>query len=164
MELDDLEIPTMANETELNLAPTDEEANFLASLESEAPTLDAELGSAAANDELALQGATGTALMLLNMVEGVTKNMVHKDFGWQETEKQAAAEQIAPALAKNGGQLPEWLEPYKEEAIALLAIGSLAFGGYMQVKELRKLEEAQNKSPESSRSSTTGTEENIVAA
>ncbi|MDC5840215.1 hypothetical protein OPW33_12870 [Vibrio europaeus] len=152
MELDDLEIPTMANETDLNLAPTDEEANFLASLESEAPTLDAELGGAAANDELALQGATGTALMLLNMVEGVTKNMVHKDFGWQETEKQAAAEQIAPALAKNGGQLPEWLEPYKEEAIALLAIGSLAFGGYMQVKELRKLEEAQTKAKETAKS------------
>lgn len=152
MELDDLNIPTMANETELNLAPTDEEANFLASLESEAPTLDAELGGAAANDELALQGATGTALMLLNMVEGVTKNMVHKDFGWQETEKQAAAEQIAPALAKNGGQLPEWLEPYKEEAIALLAIGSLAFGGYMQVKELRKLEEAQAKAKETAKS------------
>ncbi|MDC5840196.1 hypothetical protein OPW33_12775 [Vibrio europaeus] len=151
MELDDLEIPTMANETELNLAPTDEEANFLASLESEAPTQDAELGGAAANDELALQGATGTALMLLNMVEGVTKNMVHKDFGWQETEKQAAAEQIAPALAKNGGQLPEWLEPYKEEAIALLAIGSLAFGGYMQVKELRKLEEAQAKAKETAK-------------
>ncbi|MCG9578133.1 hypothetical protein L1D14_18115 [Vibrio tubiashii] len=162
MDLEDLEIPTMTDEQALNLAPTDEEANFLASLDNEAVN---DATSTAANDDaLALQGATGTALMLLNMVEGVTKNMVHKDFAWQETEKQAAAEQIAPALAKNGGQLPEWLEPYKEEAIALLAIGSLAFGGYMQVKELRKLEEAQNKSPESSRSSATGTEENIVAA
>ncbi len=31
----------------------------------------------------------------------------------------------------------------KEELIALFAVGSLAFGGYMQVKELRRLEEAK---------------------
>lgn len=143
MELEDLDIPTMTDEEALNLRPTDEEAQFLESLGGQAAN-DGQT-EAANDDALALQGATGTALMLLNMVENVTKNSVHKDFAWQDTEKQTAAEQIAPALAKNGGQLPEWLEPYKEEVIALFAIGSLAFGGYMQVKELRKLEEAQAK-------------------
>ncbi|NOI13800.1 hypothetical protein [Vibrio hepatarius] len=141
MELEDLDIPSI----------TDEEALFLQSLETESPTMDGAPGATASNDDLALQGATGTALMMLNMVEGITKNSVHKDFAWQETEKQNAAEQIAPALVKNGGQLPEWLEPYKEEMIALFAIGSLAFGGYMQVKELRKLEEAQAKAKETAK-------------
>lgn len=136
MELEDLDIPSIS----------DEEALFLASLEKETASFGGDAAPNAANDDaLALQGATGTALMLLNMVEGVTRNAVHNDFAWQDGEKQAAAEQIAPALAKNGGQLPEWLEPYKEEVIALFAIGSLAFGGYMQVKELRALEEAKAK-------------------
>ncbi|WP_406733421.1 hypothetical protein RJD39_04680 [Vibrio scophthalmi] len=134
MELEDLDIPSI----------TDEEAQFLASLDTQTATFGGDPATDAANqDELALKGATGTALMLLNMVEGVTRNSVHKSFAWQEPEKQAAAEQIAPALIKNGGQLPEWLEPYKEEMIALFAISSLAFGGYMQIKELRALEESK---------------------
>ncbi len=134
LEIDDLDVPSI----------TDEEAQFLASLETSSASMDGEPGAAAANeDELAMQGATGTALMLLNMVEGVTKSSVHKDFAWSDEEKQAAAGQIAPALVKNGGELPEWLQPYKEELIALFAVGSLAFGGYMQVKELRRLEEAK---------------------
>lgn len=141
MELEDLDIPSI----------TDEEALFLQSLETESPTMDGAPGATASNDDLALQGATGTTLMVLNWIEGATKNAVHKDFGWHEIEKQTAAEQIAPALVKNGGQLPEWLEPYKEEAMAVLAIGSLAFGGYMQIKELRKLEEAQAKAKETAK-------------
>lgn len=143
LELDDLNIPTMTDEEALTLRPTEEEAQFLESLGGQAAN-DGQT-EAANDDALALQGATGTALMVLNMVEGVTKNAVHPQFGWQDTEKQAAAEQIAPALIKNGGQLPEWLEPYKEEVIALFAIGSLAFGGYLQVKELRQLEQAKAK-------------------
>ncbi|WP_406733466.1 hypothetical protein RJD39_04820 [Vibrio scophthalmi] len=143
MDIEDLDIPSIS----------DEEAAFLNSLDQQTATLGGETATNAANDDdLALQGATGTALMLLNMVEGVTRNSVHKDFAWNEGEKQTAAEQIAPALAKNGGQLPEWLEPYKEEVIALFAIGSLAFGGYMQVKELRALEEAKNASKSELRS------------
>lgn len=136
MELEDLDVPTY----------TDEEARFLASLESDVATNDDSFAPDAANDDdLAMKGATGTALLVLNMVEGLTKQAVHKDFGWGDNEKQIAAEQIAPALVKNGGELPEWLQPYKEEMIALFAIGSLAFGGYMQVKELRRLEEAKQK-------------------
>ncbi len=133
LEIDDLDIPSI----------TDEEALFLASLETDSPTMDGEPSGAAANDDLAMQGATGTALMLLNRIEGVTKISVHKDFAWNENEKEAAAAQIAPALVKNGGELPEWLQPYKEELIALFAVGTLAFGGYMQIKELRRLEEAK---------------------
>lgn len=136
MELDDLNIPSI----------TDDEAAFLQSLENEAPSLSDVPGGDAANDDaLALQGATGTALMALNMIEGFTKSSVHPQFAWHESEKQTAAEQIAPALVKNGGELPEWLQPYKEEMIALFAIGALAFGGYMQVKELRKLDEQKPK-------------------
>lgn len=139
MDIDDLDIPKI----------TEEEAQFLASLNSESATFGADAATQAANDdELAVQGATGTALMMLNMVENITKNAVHKEFAWSDNEKETAAAQIAPALLKNGGQLPEWLEPYKEELIALFAIGSLAFGGYMQVKELRKLEEIKQKSAE----------------
>lgn len=150
MDIDDLDIPTMTDEDALNLATTDEEASFLASLDNEAAN-DATT-SAANDDALALQGATGTALMALNMIESITKSAVHPQFAWRDEEKQTAAEQIAPALAKNGGQLPEWLEPYKEELIAVFALGSLAFGGYLQVKELRKLEEAQAKAAQTAQS------------
>lgn len=137
MELEDLEVPTYS----------EDEAAFIASLETESATFAGDTATEPANDsDLSIQGATGTALLLLNTAEMITKQMAHPDFKWCDAEKQACAESIAPALAKNGGQLPEWLEPYKEEMIALFAIGSLAFGGYMQVKQLKELEAQQNKS------------------
>ncbi|MFW7525304.1 hypothetical protein ACODM8_14375 [Vibrio ostreicida] len=147
MDIEDLDVPSI----------TDDEAAFLQALESDA------VSDTVESEDLALKGATGTALMLLNMAEGVTKNLLHSDFAWNDKEKEAAAEQIAPALAKNGGELPEWLQPYKEELIALFAVGSLAFGGYMQVKELRKLEEAQQNQPPSARASSANLEESFVA-
>lgn len=152
MEVEELEVPTYS----------EDEAAFIASLESDSATFTDD-ATEAASDTLDMQGATATALMLLNTVEAITKQMAHPAFSLGDAEKQATAEAVAPALAKNGGQLPEWLEPYKEEMIALFAVGSLAFGGYMQVKQLRELEAQQNKSQESVSSNELAEEKPIAA-
>lgn len=150
MELEDLDVPTFS----------DEEAAFIASLEAPATDYTGDTDAPAANDDLALQGATGTALMLINAAETITKQLAHPQFHWGEAEKKTTADAIAPVLVKNGGQLPEWLEPYKEEAFALFAVGALAFGGYMQVKALKELDE-QKKATEKTNSDL---EENPIAA
>ncbi|MCC5516674.1 hypothetical protein BCT65_006305 [Vibrio splendidus] len=152
MDVEELEVPTYS----------EDEAAFIASLESDSATFTDDT-TEAASDALDMQGATATALMLLNTVEAITKQMAHPAFALGDAEKQATAEAVAPALAKNGGQLPEWLEPYKEEMIALFAVGSLAFGGYMQVKQLRELEAQQNKSQESVSSNELAEEKPIAA-
>lgn len=146
MEMDDLDVPEYGQNMPGESAPTldQEEADFLQSLESEsAANTGAEPNNA--NDDLETKAATGTALLLINAAETMTKQLAHPAFKWGEAEKQSTAEAIAPAITKNGGQMPEWLEPYKEEVFALLAVGMLAFGGYMQVKQLKQLDEAQAK-------------------
>lgn len=148
MDIDDLDIPTMTDEDALNLATTDEEASFLASLDNEAAN-DATT-SAANDDALALQGATGSIALLLNLIESMGKQAVDPRFGWQEIEKQTAAENIAPALIKYGGDFEDF--KYKEEVLAGFAVITLGFSGYMQVKEFRKLEEAQAKAAQTAQS------------
>ncbi|MCF7355072.1 hypothetical protein [Vibrio phage vB_VruC_PG21] len=146
MEMDDLNVPEYVEQVPGESAPNldQEEADFLKSLESESTaTTGTEPNNA--NDDLETKAATGTALMLINTAEAMTKQLAHPAFKWQDAEKQNTAEAIAPAIVKNGGQMPEWLEPYKEEVFALLAVGVLAFGGYMQVKQLKQLDEAQAK-------------------
>lgn len=149
MEMDDLNVPEYVSEVPGESAPNldQEEADFLKSLESESPaTTGADSNND--NDDLETKAATGTALLLINAAESMTKQLAHPAFKWGEAEKQSTAEAIAPAIVKNGGQMPEWLEPYKEEVFALLAVGVLAFGGYMQVKQLKQLDAAQAKPEE----------------
>lgn len=134
-----MEMDTEELEIEAPATPsiTDEEAAFLNTLD------DGVLENLSSANEDELKSATDSVLMLLNAAEGLTKNLAHPNFAWKEQEKLSAAQQIAPAFAKHGGQLPEWLEPYKEEVIAVFAISTLAFGSYLQIKEL-KAAETQN--------------------
>ncbi|EIV8467033.1 hypothetical protein [Vibrio vulnificus] len=116
-----------------------EERAFIGALEDEfEPSESAELSGAPA-----LESAKMTALFSLNMTEGLLKQFGHGDFSFDESQKEQTASAIAPALAKYGGELPAWLEPYKEEVFALIAIGTLGFTSYAQIKALKALDVAQ---------------------
>ena len=84
-----------------------------------------------------------TAMFGLNMTEGLLKQFGHKDFEFDESQKENTAAAIAPALAKYNGELPPWLEPYKEEIFALIAVGTLGVTSYMQIKALKELDQPQ---------------------
>ncbi|EOV0103237.1 hypothetical protein ACOIV3_001878 [Vibrio vulnificus] len=92
----------------------------------------------------ALESAQMTALFSLNMTEGLLKQFGHSDFSFDESQKEQTASAIAPALAKYGGELPAWLEPYKEEVFALIAISTLGFMSYAQIKALKELDAAKS--------------------
>lgn len=116
-----------------------EEKAFIGGLEQEfEPSETAEI-----DDSVSLQSAQMTALFTLNMTEGLLKQFGHREFSFDEAQKEQTATAIAPALAKYGGELPAWLEPYKEEVFALIAIGTLGFTSYAQIKALKALDVPQ---------------------
>lgn len=143
--IDDIEIP----EQQIDVAAmqeqpsyTQQEAEFIASL---SDSHSDETHDVVASEDVALSQAANTSLFVLNQVENMLKRVGHKDFSWQKEEKEQTAHAVAPALIKSGGKLPDWLEPYKEEAFALFAVGTLAYGGYLQIKELKELDILRDK-------------------
>ncbi|MCW4446828.1 hypothetical protein OHV10_21545 [Vibrio splendidus] len=129
---------------------TGEENAFLNELDEEfvPPEMGNESASMTATDS-----AQMTALFGLNMTEGLLKQFAHSGFSFDETQKENTAAALAPALAKYNGQLPPWLEPYKEEVFALLALGTLGFTSYAQIKALKALDASQS-SPETAEEDT----------
>ncbi|MCR9472270.1 hypothetical protein NB496_03260 [Vibrio alginolyticus] len=92
----------------------------------------------------AIDASQATAMFSLNMVEGLLKQFGHHDFAFDESQKENTAAAIAPALAKYNGELPPWLEPYKEEVFAVIAVGTLGITSYMQIKALKALDKPQS--------------------
>ena len=90
----------------------------------------------------AMAGAIASAQMGLSMFESIMKGF-HKQFSFDPHLMQNASEKIAPCLLKYGGELPSFLQPYKEEICAVSGLGVLGFASYQQIKELKSLDNAK---------------------
>lgn len=72
----------------------------------------------------------------IGFIEQAIKAHKHQDFSFDAEQVDAVANATVPLLKKYGGELPEWLQPYKEEIVFLVAVASLGFSAYMQCRAL----------------------------
>ncbi|WP_419536210.1 hypothetical protein [Endozoicomonas sp.] len=96
-----------------------------------------------AADLAAQQGAA----FAVGMVESLVKlkwAFVQIDEG----TKQAITEKAVPVFRKYGGDLPSWLQPYREEIELGVVVAVAGFGIYSQVKA-KEAEEQQEKNNDS---------------
>ena len=94
-------------------------------------------------DEAKQAAAEATALMAMTSIEGILKQFAHKDVVISDEQKQGTAEALKPLLVKYNGQMPPWMEQYKEEIAAVVAVGVLGFGVTKQVKQLKAMDKAK---------------------
>ncbi|MCG7500046.1 hypothetical protein MHO82_24590 [Vibrio sp. Of7-15] len=111
------------------------ESDFLSSLDED--DFEPEDMPSKADQKMELQAASGLALGGLMAVEGGMKMMLHPDFTFDAKQANNVAEKVAPLILKYGANPPDWVKEYMQEIIAAFAIGSLAFGSVMQVRQLK---------------------------
>ena len=124
------------NTTEMH--STAEESDFLRSLDDD---FEPQAIPSQTDQKVELEAAAALASGGLMAVEGGLKMMLHPDFAFDAKQTQNVAEKVAPLVLKYGANPPEWVKEYMQEIIAAFAIGSLAFGSVMQVRQLKLADE-----------------------
>lgn len=85
-----------------------------------------------------MDAARGTILFAMMGIEATMKAMVHPDFKFNPDYMEQFIEFTAPCVLKHGGEMPEWMKPYKEELMAAFAVGALSVSCVFQIRELRR--------------------------
>lgn len=123
-------LDNMANELGGEGGDDDETQGLETDLMTAAQVKEEEKQKAQARKNKALVGAYG----LVNMLE---KGIQYKyDYiAIDDAGKAELVQAFAPVLEKHDAGMPEWLEPYKEELKAGIALGGLLYGVYDQVQK-----------------------------
>lgn len=116
-----------------------DESEFLSSLDE--GDFEPQAMPSQADQKMELEAAAALASGGLMAVEGAIKMMLHPDFAFDAKKAENVAEKVAPLVLKYGANPPEWVKEYMQEIIAACALGSLAFGSVMQVRQLKLAEE-----------------------
>jgi len=112
---------------EQGAAANDEE--LAASVASEADRKAKEQQDQAARERGAQMGAA--------MAVGFAENMIKMRLPYVEIDKgsrEGLVDSLAPVLAKHGGGMPAWLQPYAEELRFGMTVAGVGFGIWMQVQ------------------------------
>ncbi len=70
-------------------------------------------------------------------------------------QKGQIQEKTAAVLAKHGGGMPEWLQPYSEEIELGMTLAATGFGIYMQVKAHEEANQPQPEEPKGNEDAST---------
>lgn len=88
------------------------------------------------------QAAAAGAAFITGMLETGVKT-VYPFVQYEEGQRQMARERLTPLCKKYGGEMPEWLIPWKEEIMAAQFFAQVGLMTYLQVKA-HKAQEAAN--------------------
>lgn len=134
---------TLENLESLESIEVQESAELLQAVEAETQQ---EQQSEAA-DMAAQQGAEFAVDMVETLVKMRCPYVVIED-----GTKEAITDKAIPVFRKYGGELPEWLQPYREEIELGMVLAVAGVGIYGQVKQHEAEQEKKNNEPEADQS------------
>ncbi|KLU99765.1 hypothetical protein ABT56_22800 [Photobacterium aquae] len=118
-----------------------DERAFINSLDDD---FDPELSQTEAKEQaLETDAAAGIVCVGLMTIEQTMKTMLHPRFKFDPEQCEAVATKVAPLIVKYGANPPPWLAKYIDEIMAVFAIGMLGLSSFMQVKQLKAEDIAQ---------------------
>ncbi len=94
-----------------------------------------------AEQESTAENYTAVAESITEMAAGFLEGL-HPAIKYDEQQRAMIASAMSPVLAKHGGQLPPWLEPWKEEIVLGLVLG---FAGMQTVRAVKDHNAEQEK-------------------
>lgn len=107
------------------------------------------------------EGAEFAATGAIEYYEELLQEHCHERFAISPKKKENGVKRLTPVVQKYAPQALSLLGNYKNEIMAALWVGSLAYGSVKQIKAL-KLEDAKNNPPEEAKEATSQTDGKVT--
>lgn len=118
------------------------------------PQQEAEAEAKASAEEAAAEA--GAAFITGMLETGVT--YFYPFVSYEDSQREMARDRLKPLCMKYGGEMPEWLQPWREEIEAATFFTMVGIQTYMQVKAHKAAEEAEKEAARGDKSKHSTTE------